>query len=168
MNKFDFVIKDHLETQKSTLSNVLFYKDFRKTFEFYFIEQEDLNSRDIISDRHDGLQRTTRTSGRIVKSDIQSHVIKQLQNMFKEIKDTGEEILCITMNKNTKNLLRIYYSYEVDHIPRNLTDEEKQIGKIVGSVMGVKIVLDNSLSDHIIRPLVRINVVKKFSKVFAT
>lgn len=144
--------------------NPLFYKEFDKTYVFSTYS-ETVNDSRIVAESYEGLRHSA-IPGRIVKSDIQNAVIKQLKNMLNEVKDYGEQILYLTMNKNTKNFFRMYYSYEVDYIPKNLSNEDKQVGKIVGSIMGVKIFINDCIGDYVVKPIVRNNLVKKFSKIF--
>jgi hypothetical protein len=165
MNKFDFVIKERKTTKAETITSCLFYKEFRRTFDFAFNDEVD-NFANIVEDRP--IRRSLRTSGRIVKSDIQEHVIKQMKNMLKEIKDCGEEVLYLCMNKNTKKLFRMYYNYEVDHVPRNISNEDKRVGQVVGTIMGIKIILDNLLIDNLVKPIVKNDAEKKFAKIFET
>lgn len=168
MNKFIFVLKHNDAITESVIANskkFLNYRDYKKKFVFssYVDEMFVDNERD--SDSYEGLRRCSRSPGRIVKSDIQEFVIKQLKDMFAEIKNSGEEVLYVVMNKHTKSFFRMYYSYEVDHIPKTLNDQN-EAGKIAGSIMGVKIIIDDILQDYIVLPLVKNNLVKKFSKIF--
>jgi hypothetical protein len=91
----------------------------------------------------------------IVRSEIQESIKIQLKNIIDEIKDNGKELLYFKMNQATKNRLRTFYSYEVSFVPKNLTEQDKKVGKIVGTIAGIKIVEDQSIEGMIIIPLIK-------------
>ena len=106
-------------------------------------------------------------SGRIVKSDIKESVVFQLKSLFNDIKKDNKQLVCLKMNKNTQNKFRTCYSYEVSYVPK---DSDQSMGKVIGSIMGVKIVEDASLDKNIVMPIVK-NVIRKterskFYKIF--
>jgi hypothetical protein len=95
------------------------------------------------------------SSGPIDRSAINENLKKQFEELTKSIKEDKNELLYWKMNINTKNKLKTFYSYEVNFIPKNLSDEDLKVGKIVGSIHGIKIVLDDTLENFVIVPLIR-------------
>ena len=136
MNKFDFI--------NNVYDNQISCRDYSKSFVFKFDSNSE--NKDIVS--------FSSKRGMIVKSEIQDNVGKQLKKMFKTVKDENEKLLYLKMNKETKDLFRVYFSYEVSYVPRNLTVADKQIGKIVGSILGFKIVQDDLLAINEVLPVV--------------
>lgn len=96
-----------------------------------------------------------RSSGPIDRSAINENLKKQIDELIKKIKHEKAELSYWKMNINTKNKLRTFYSHEVDYIPRQLSEEDLKVGKIIGTICGFKIVLDDTLSNFVIVPLVR-------------
>ena len=136
MNKFDFI--------NNVYDNKISCRDYSKSFVFKFDSNSE--NKDVVS--------FSSKRGMIVKSEIQDNVGKQLKKMFKTVKDENEKLLYLKMNKETKDLFRVYFSYEVSYVPRNLTVADKQIGKIVGSILGFKIVQDDLLAINEVLPVV--------------
>ena len=160
MNKFDFVINQKIKTN-IVLDERSFSKDFLGQIRFNFTSNKENNDIIDFNDNRAGL------TGRIVKSEIKENVIEQLKLIKERVKSSGEELLYFKMNENTKRKFRMFYSYEVDSIPRNLNNEDKKIGKIIGNIMGIKIVRDNSLEDDFIQLVVSVNNKSKFDKIFS-
>lgn len=107
------------------------------------------------------------TSGQIVKSDIKESVVIQLKKMFNDIKNDNKQLVCLKMNKGTQNKFRTSYSYEVSYVPK---DSDQSMGKVIGSIMGVKIVEDATLDKNVVMPIVK-NIARKterskFYKIF--
>jgi hypothetical protein len=175
LNKFSFIAGNQKQTQKNVEDilvepTLTFCKDYKKSFTFTFLagnypfenvvretDVEDHFAREFSRSSGFGLQ--------IVKSDINDSVTRQIKEMIAIVRKT-DELLYLRMNKETKNKFRMYYNYEVSYPPRNLTAEDKQVGKIVGSIMGVKIIEDNSTQTNVVRPVVRHSAKLKFSKIF--
>ena len=85
----------------------------------------------------------------IIKSEIQA----RLKTQFKEFLDSNKNIKYFKMNENTKMLLRSFYSHEIDYLPKNLSFTDRMAGKLIGIILGIKIILDDSLEDRQIKPL---------------
>jgi len=169
MNKFNFVASDGKKSKfdrrdsKINVFNPLF-KDFCKNFVFRFTAKE--QQLESLRDGVEGVSR--RAPGMIViKSDIKENVVRQLKSMKTEVAGQGEELLYLRMNGTTKNMFRMYFSYEVDYQVKNLSDIDKEAGKVTGSVMGIKIIQDESLKDSVVWPVVRAKVTSnKYDNIF--
>jgi hypothetical protein len=172
-NKFNFIAGDKQTTSVENRSDCGFCRGFKRSFKFIFASGT-FPFQNLVQDRQEnagnyteGLQRASSTGGRIVKSEINESVIRQLKDMISIVKKT-EELLYLKMNKSTNNKFRIYYCYEASYPPRQLTKEDKEAGKIIGSIMGIKIVQDESMENDFVLPVVRSTTVKsKFAKVFS-
>jgi hypothetical protein len=107
--------------------------------------------------------------GQIVKSDIIASVHSQLKDMVEIIKKENKLLLYLKMSKETQDRFRTNYSYEVSYPPRDLTDYDRSIGKILGCIWGMKIVQDNSLKLCEVQPIVRAigSSKSKFQKIFS-
>jgi len=160
MSKFDFLMnKRFVEVQQNVVSGV-FYKDFYRSFSFRFCAQESFKSEDLIVDenffREDSFKSST--GGRIVKSDIQENVAMQLSSMFEIVKKKREDLLYLKMSKETQSLFRVYFSYEVSYPPRNLSEEDKKVqGRFIGSILGYKVLQEQSLKEREVQPVVRVS-----------
>jgi hypothetical protein len=126
----------------------------------------DVAIRDLRYDLITGESYERRSPGMIDKTAIQENVAKQLKSMKSEITSCGETLLYFRMNKATKNLFRMYHSYEVDLVPKNLNNIDKTIGKIVGNIEGIKIIQDESIQTYRVQPVVSREVRNKFEKIF--
>lgn len=172
MNKFNFMAN---ETEKH--SNTKFqYRNSEKTY--FFVFSSEPYSSDVIEPElepqywSDGISRAR--TGPIVKSDIRENVTKQLKSMFEQIQNSNEELLYLKMHKATRDAFRIYFSYEVSYIPKNISDEDRLVGKVLGCIYGVKIIEDSSLKYAIVQPVVNAvsqhkgieNIRHKFETIF--
>lgn len=109
-----------------------------------------------------------RIGGRIVKSEIEEGLRNQLKAICDDVVSTNNEILYFKMSAITQNKLRIFYSYEVSNLPKQnvLTDQDKKMGKIVGYLNGIKIILDEDLKNNVIVPLVKSSHLYKTKNFF--
>jgi hypothetical protein len=175
MNKFDFIAgKKQIITETQTRSNCGFCKDYHRKFCFKFNAENHSFGNNIIresqrDDYDDNVYVATgilsRSHGMIDKTEINENVSKQLKEMISIVKK-DEDLLYVKMNKTTKDKFRIYYSYEVSYPPRQLSNEDKEIGNIVGSIMGMKIIQDESIQQDTVIPVVRSAVKTKFERLF--
>lgn len=165
MNKFRFLLEQESLTADVVAQHIIPYKDFHKIYDFQFVSEEN-TVRDLRYDLITGEPYERRGPGMIDKSAIQENVAKQLKTMKSEIASCGETLLYLRMNKVTKNLFRMYHSYEVDLVPKNLNNIDKTVGKIVGNIVGIKIVQDESIKTYRVQPVVSREVKKKFEKIF--
>lgn len=168
MNKFD-IFSDH--TKSTSEKNVVqkkfrFYRDFDKLFEFDFSSRnESSRNIDVIGSDEEFHMRRAYATTSIVKSEIQEKVLKQIKGMFDEIKQQNEEVLYVKMSTQTKNLFRIYYSYDVDSLLKDLTEEDRQIKNLHGRLLCKKIILDESIEIKKVLPVVRVEKIK-FKDIF--
>jgi hypothetical protein len=176
MNKFEFISDIQVSTVKD--SSCEFCKDYNRQFCFKFTsgnypfsdvvrqrneyeDHIDIHLSDSVHYGYGGL-----TVSMVDKSDIRQSVTKQLKEMILIVRSKNE-FLYLKMSKATKDKFRMYYSYEVSYPPKILSDEDKEVGKIVGSIMGLKIIQDDSLGQDIVQPVVRVDTIKsKFDRVF--
>lgn len=165
MNKFRFLLEQQKLSSDVVLQNVIPYKDFSKTYDFQFVSSEN-TVRDLRYDLITGEPYERRSPGMIDKTAIQKNVAKQLKAMKSEIASCGEILLYFRMNKTTKNLFRMYHSYEVDLVPKNLNNIDRTVGKIVGNIEGIKIIQDENIQTYRVQPVVSREVKKKFEKIF--
>jgi hypothetical protein len=174
MNKFKFIADNKIVDNINEIKSNRFCIDYKKNFKFVFasgtypfenIVQE--RDEDVVrSDYRDGLQRASSLGGQIVKSDINESVTRQLKEMIAIVRK-NETLLYLRMNKATNNKFRMYYCYEASYPPRQLTVEDREVGKIIGSIMGVKIAQDESVENDIVIPMVKSASSKtKFTKIF--
>ena len=165
MNKFDFIVEQPKFVEE--VQEVGFCKEYRRNFSFSFVaEVIGAKVGNIVSDfsrvSSDEEEMSPRTSsyGTVIKSEICQNVFNQLKLMFKQIKSDDEQMLYLKMSKATKDKFRIYYSYEVSYPPREVSDEDRQVGKIVGSIMGVKIIQSEDVKQDEVIPMVRTQTIK--------
>jgi hypothetical protein len=146
MNKFRFITKSN-EPQSVTFQKekevIDFYRD--KDFKLEFSSNGHDNSSIIFEGRR---------IGPIIKSEIQQSVKIQVNQLKTDVESRGL-LLFVKMNSTTKNKLRTFLSYEVDHIPKN----EKQF---CGNMMGIPIILDDSLADFIVTTFIKKHYTNKF------
>lgn len=149
MNKFQFINKSQIcIPQKAT-------KSFRGvTYADHEFQTLISFSSDSISNLVEDETRLY-SSGRIVKSEIREKVTNQLKRMLDIVKEKHEEMLCLKMSKETRDLLRIYFSYEVCYIPKNLPDEMLPPGSVIGCIYGFRIIQDENLIKGIIQPVIK-------------
>ncbi len=183
MNKFDFIAGNKTTLEKIEYHHNSFLKDFKRSFTFKFVagnypfenvirERQDEDD-ETTSVRHTGqFERSDhgnyRLPGQIIKTDIQESVARQLKEMISIVRK-NEELIYVKMNKTTKDKFRIYYNYEVSYPPRQQTEEDREVGGVVGCIMGIKIIQDNSLNVDIVVPVVRNGRARlKFESVFKT
>lgn len=88
----------------------------------------------------------------VIKTQIQENLKKQLKKLLASFSEERLDVQYFKVNQNTKNKLRIFYSYEIDYVPKDLK-ENRIIGKVIGVLMGIKIVLDDRLNDNEIVPI---------------
>jgi hypothetical protein len=150
------------------------YKNSNRTY--FFVFSSDPYSSDVIEPelepQYYGISRAR--TGPIVKSDIRENVTKQLKSMFEQIQNRNEELLYLKMHKTTRDAFRIYFSYEVSYIPKNISDEDKLVGKVLGCIYGVKIIEDSSLNYAVVQPVINAmsqhkgieNIRHKFETIF--
>lgn len=165
MNKFSFLLEQQKLASDVVSQHFVSYKDFHKSYNFQFVSS-DSHIRDLRYDLVTGESYERRGTGMIDKTAIQENVAKQLKSMKSEIANCGETLLYLCMNKATKNLFRMYHSYEVDLVPKNLTQLDKTIGKVIGSIEGIKIIQDESVQTYSVLPIVSREVKNKFEKIF--
>ena len=167
MNKFRFLLQQEKITSDVISQHIVSYKDFSKFYDFQFVSSED-TIRDLRYDLITGEPHESRSRGpgMIDKTAIQANVAKQIKSMKSEIASYGETLLYFRMNKATKNLFRMYHSYEVDLVPKNLNNIDKTVGKIVGNIEGVKIIQDEDIRTYRVQPVVSREVKNKFEKIF--
>ena len=165
MNKMQFMFDVKIQQHNNNVL-CLPYKEFNRNFEFNFSaddhkfenvvteqSEEAEEIRDIFSAR---LRRGY--TGHIVKSDIKDSVLKQLKEMMAIIKKSRNELLYFKMNSTTKQKFRMYYNYEVDNVPKTTSLEDQFVGDIIGCLMGVKIVQDESLKNDVVQPLIKVEI----------
>jgi hypothetical protein len=161
MSKFDFLIDEkQIETQQYNVVFELFYKDFYRSFSFRFCSKENFRREDLVVDenffKEDSFSRSI--GGRIVKTDIQDSVAEQLRSMFEIVGKKREELLYLKMSKETQSLFRVYFSYEVSYPPKNLSEEDRKVqGRFIGSILGYKVLQDQTLKEREVQPVVRAN-----------
>lgn len=146
MNKYKFISKSKSKVK---------FKSEEKTEDIKFEEHPIFNID------------TRGTSMSIIKSEIQV----KLKNFFKNYLKKNSSVQYFKVNENTKLLLRNFYSHEIDYVPKNITDVDKKVGNVIGIILGIKIILDNSLADRQVLPLslkrtVKQNKLKKMKFVF--
>jgi len=165
MNKMKFMFDPkNAATLEQSSRVALPYKKFNRDFKFEFsadykafenvITDDDRRQIEDMQDIFSG--RRSYGSSQIVKSDIKDNVLKQIKEMMAIIKRSGNELLYFKMNSVTKQNFRMYYNYEVDHIPKSTSIEDKFVGNIIGCMMGVKIVQDEKLKNDIVQPLIKV------------
>lgn len=148
MNKFLFLTKDHQESQQN------FLKKEKEIIGFYRDKDYKLN---FSSDGHNSsIIFEGRRIGPIIKSEIQESVKVQI-NQIKADVGTRGSLLFVKMNSVTKNKLRTFLSYEVDHIPRNETNKQ-----FCGNMMGIPIIVDESLVDFTVVTFIKKHFINKF------
>jgi hypothetical protein len=81
-------------------------------------------------------------------SDRKDHITKQLSDFANSLEKEHKKVKYFLMNSITQNLLRTYYSYEVNHVPK----EHKFEQRINGMLLGKGIILDESLENNTIIP----------------
>jgi hypothetical protein len=137
--KFKFIQTSTIVVDENVeKKNVIFYDEY--DFKLIFESEVD-NS--VIFDDYDGPRLRSKP---IIRSEIQESIKKQLNDKLKEIKLEKLDIRYVKMNKETHNRLRTFYSYEVSYVPKNLSIEDKRMGKIIGTLMGIKVVEDSSIN----------------------
>jgi len=147
MNKLKFLKEDEKQVILLESNCVVESEDYHEIFKFQFCSKHSFKF--INSDGREFF------SSPIVKSEIREHVVEQFKTMIDAIKSQNKILLYVRMNVKTQEKFRIYYSYEVMYVPKNLTKEDRQVGKIVGSISGIKIVADESVSDDCVIPVIR-------------
>jgi len=150
MNKFNFISKENIQSTTSNISvkNEEHLKEVLidcQEFTLHFSSSPDSN---VISEG--------RRIQPIIKSEIQDSLKRQIKSKIENILKTFEKISFFKMNQQTKLKLRMFLGYETDYTARN---ENK---KVIGNVFGIPILLDDSLKDSIIVPVIKqVKQVKK-------
>jgi hypothetical protein len=167
VNKFKFLV-EQLKVVGHEIRELGFCKEYKQNFVFSFAAEEDMkisvnvvNGFSRIGDEVEmDMQPRSWKTGAIDKSEICKNVFRQLKLMFEQIKKDNEQLIYLKMSKATKDKFRIYYSYEVSYPPRELSDEDREVGKIVGSMMGVKIVQSEEVKQDVVIPIIRCKTIK--------
>lgn len=134
-NKYKFIKNNAEPVEEIEVSQNIEIKK-HGDYDLDFSGNYGVRNNDIITDG--GIRRSYR-SGPIVKTEIQQRLKNDFKEILSNISEQGYEIHCFKMNEITKNKLRAFFSYEVDYVPKGAGKE------VVGTLMGKKIILDNTL-----------------------
>jgi len=124
-NKFKYIADDLPKQQKKQSAKVF---DDRKITQFEPLKLDDTHFHYI--------------------SDKKEHISKQLNDFAISLEKEHKKIRYFLMNSITQNILRTYYSYEVNHVPKGHKFEQN----ISGMLLGKGIILNESLENNVIIP----------------